>query len=265
MAAAILLLAAACGRATVLGYDDGSQSEPDDGNGGATADHPSEVSVAYLRSLAATESTAIDRPLSISAAITANDAFGEYFMTLHVEDETGGVDVLVGSYRLYALFPLYDRVRIECHGLALARYGSRIELGFPPAGEYAADRIPESEIGRYISVIGADGGDEGFVPVEAEAGALEPSLVGRTVIMGPLHIAGDSGSWCDTDPELGSYIDTERMAEDRSGNRITLTLRGGCLYAGERMPDGEFTVCGVVEYRTGEYALRITNRGIIIN
>ena len=74
------LLFQACGRATTLGYDD------DDRQHGQTV-HPSEVSVAYLRSLAVGNSTSIGRTLSVCGRVTATDAYGELYKSICVEDD----------------------------------------------------------------------------------------------------------------------------------------------------------------------------------
>lgn len=253
VAAVLLMLAAvSCGRASTLAYDDS-----DDGG----VSHPSEVSVAYLRSLAAGESTVIDKPYSICGRVTATDAYGEYFKTICIEDDTGGVEVLIEGFALYRRFALYDRVRIACHGLALGRYGSRIQLGTPPAGEYAADHIPESDVDRYIFV--DKDADGSFEPVAVSIAGLRPEHVGRTVMIAGLSAADAGSSWCATDPMTGSFADTERTVYDNAGNRLTVCLRGECRYAAEPIPDGGFSLCGILEYRASAYALRITNRGII--
>ena len=247
------LLFQACGRATTLGYDD------DDRQNGQTV-HPSEVSVAYLRSLAVGNSTSIGRTLSVCGRVTATDAYGELYKSICVEDDTGGIYVEIDRFSLYTVFALYDRVRIECHGLALGRDGSTVRLGAPPTGEYTVDRIPDSQIGRYIAV---EPGEGDFAPVVTTIGELAPAMVGRTVKISGLHALQSGCAWCGTDPLTGDFAATEHTVADDTGARLAVVLRGSCVYAAEAVPDGRFTLCGILEYRAGAYALRITNRGII--
>lgn len=245
--------AASCDSATVLGYDGGDASADE-------TVHPSEVSVAYLRSLATEQSVTLDLPYSVRGRVTATDAYGEYFKTICIEDSTGGIEVLIDGYSLYTIFALYDEVRIECHGLALGRYGSRTELGMPPKGEYVVDRIAWPDIGRYISVY--KNVDDSFSPAEVSVSELQPGHLGRTVRIAGLHAVAEGQSWCDTNPESGDFIDSERMVADDRGELLTVCVRGSSLYAAEPLPEGRFALCGIVEYRSGAYALRITNRGI---
>ena len=254
--AATVVVALSCGRATTLGFDDSDNSVQ------GYDIHPSAISVAYLRSLAVGESTIIDKPYSILGRVTATDAYGEYYKSICIEDSTGGIVLLIDGFTLYRRYALYDQVRVDCHGLALARYGSTIQLGMPPAGEYAADYIPEYDIGRYVTVYKF--ADDSFEPVESSVTELRPEYTGRTVRIGGLHCpsAGEGVCWCDADPLTGGRIDTDRMVSDSSGAELTVCMRGGCRYAGEEIPAGEFSLCGIVEYRGGTYALRITNHGI---
>lgn len=254
----LLPLLPACGHASELDWDD-----PADENSHETIAHPSQVSIAYLRSLAVGESVTIDKPYSVSGLVTATDAYGEYFMCICIEDSTGGLELLIEGYALYRRFALYDRVRVECHGLAVGRYGSRIQLGAPPSGEYVVDRIAESDIGRYISEESAAA--EPFEPVTASIAELRPEYVGRTVMVEGLHSADAGTGWCATEPQTGRFADTERIVADDWGRELTVCLRGGCRYAAEPIPDGRFALCGILEYRSGAFALRITNRGIIGN
>ena len=239
-----------CGRATTLAPDDD----------GTPPSRPSGVSIAYLRSLASGTSVTIRETLSVSGCVTANDAYGELYKTIHIEDETGGIDIAIDHLRLHTLFALYDRVVVECHGLALGRIGSTVELGMPPTGEYAVDRISAADTGRYISQADGDGL---FSPVEVTIGELVPELVGRTVKICGLRATADDCAWCDTDPLTGEFANTTRTVADATGAVLAVDLRGSCIYAPEPMPEGEFSLCGILGYRSGTYALRITNRLII--
>ena len=256
VAAAVLT---SCSSATTLGYGDAG-TEPGTGSDGEEI-HPADVSAAYLRSLAVGRSTLINETLSVRGRVTATDAYGEYYKTICIEDSTGGIEVLIDCFRLYTFYALYDEVRIECHGLALGRYGSRIQLGAPPTDEYAVDYIPQSDMGRYISV--SKEVDDTFTPVTTAIAGLRPEYVGRTVKIEGLHFSDTDASWCDTDPADGRFVDTERTAADDSGMTLTVTVRGECRYAAEPLPSGSVTLCGIVEYRNDAYALRITNHGII--
>lgn len=247
-AAAASLLCISCDRSTSLSY-------------GESPDGPStEVSVAYLRSLCRDVSVPITGNVTIRGRVTANDAYGEFYKSIVVEDATAGIEVEIDRTQLYTLCPLYCEVRIMCQGLSLGRYGSRIELGANPTGDYVVDRISAADIGRYMTVNQTSETDFS-VPATTVAQIGQP-MIGRTVRIRSLHAVGDAASWCDTDPETGKYVDSERTVADESGVALVVRVRGDAVYAHEPMPAGNFALCGIIEYSSGVYALRITNRGI---
>lgn len=219
---------------------------------------PSEVSIAWLRSMSRDASTTIRDDVSIRGRVTANDAYGEFFKSIVVEDTTGGIEILFDLYNLHRTFPLYAEVTLHCQGLALGRYGSMLFLGERPTGEYVVDRIAAADTRRFTIRRAENDADMEFPTVTIPE--LEPRHIGRTVRTEPLTAEG--GRWCDYDPETGAAADTERTATDSTGNTLRILLDRRCEYAEETMPHGGFTLCGIVEYRDGGYALRIANRGI---
>lgn len=233
-----------CNTSTTLSYDD---------------DH-STISIAYLRSLAHGISTPITENVSIEGYITANDIYGELYKRIVVEDNTGGIEINIDIRNLYRQFPLYTKIRVQCHGLSLGRYGSMIELGTSPDGEYATNRIPESHIDRYFTLIPNE--SVPFAPIVTTITALSPDLIGRTVRINNLRIVADSSLWCDYDPLLEEYITTTRCAVDDSGAMINIVTDGWCHYANETMPQSLFSLCGIVEYHNDCYTIRITNHSI---
>jgi len=242
--AAVCAFFAACGSPTALEYAGG----------------PDEISIAHLRSMARGVSTPVRDDISVRGRVTANDAYGEFYKSIVVEDATGGIEILFDHNALRTLFPLYAEITVQCQGLALGRYGGMVELGAPPAGEYAADRIAASEIWRF-AVRRAEN-DAAVEFPEIAISALSPEYIGRTVVVRGLSAATPGLAWCDTDDE-GAYTDTERTVADADGLTLAAAVSGRCEYAGTAMPHGMFSLCGIVEYRGDRYRLRIANHGIV--
>ncbi|MCH5334556.1 MAG: hypothetical protein J1D86_01955 [Alistipes sp.] len=234
----------ACDRASKLDYQE---------------QRPSEISIARLRAEAVGVSTIIRDDISVRGRVTANDAYGEYYKAVVIEDASGGIEIELDAYALYAMLPLYAEVTVHCQGLAIGRYGRMLELGAPPAGEYPSDRIAYGDIMKYITLR-----TEASAPVEpqnVQIALLDDSHIGRTVRIGCLHAAVPGLCWADTDYE-GRYVDTQRRVVDADGRSIAVSISANALYAHEPMPAGEFSLTGIVEYHSAEYTLRITNRGI---
>lgn len=107
----------------------GNASSPEYESGDGTARH---VSIAYLKSLCRGVLHPVTEDLWIEGCVVGNDLYGEFPDALVVEDESGGIEVLIDAKRLYRTFDSGSTVRVYCNGLALGDYGARYSWGFRP-------------------------------------------------------------------------------------------------------------------------------------
>lgn len=245
------ILLAGCSSATKPVYEKIPDDIPEEGL----------VSIPYLKTLCTGRSSVIDKDVSIVGTVVANDLFGEFYKTIVIADDGGGIEISIDKIRLYEYFPLYSEVAVICNGLALGRVGGKITLGAVPTGEYATDRIPYSEIGRYVvSVTEYPAAPDPAVVTIPE---LSVEHVSSLVMVENLHIVdAECGiSWCDCID--GIYTDTERYAADADGNMLVLKMYGECSYAHEAVPKGTVSLAGIVDYSDGEYSMRIANHYIL--
>lgn len=76
----------------------------------------------------------------------------------------------------------------------------------------------------------------------------------------------DAGkTWCDTDPETGRTVATERTIVDAGGNEFTVRSAATCAYAKEPLPSGTGSLYGIIDYFAGKYTLRVTNREVVFS
>ena len=129
----------------------GNASSPEYESGDGTARH---VSIAYLKSLCRGVLHPVTEDLWIEGCVVGNDLYGEFPDALVVEDESGGIEVLIDAKRLYRTFDSGSTVRVYCNGLALGDYGGKVQLGLPPTAEYILDRISAESLGRHVRRIG---------------------------------------------------------------------------------------------------------------
>lgn len=115
----LLFVLQACGNASSLEYESGD----------GTARH---VSIAYLKSLCRGVLYPVTEDLWIEGCVVGNDLYGEFSDALVVEDESGGIEVLIDAKRLYRTFDAGSTVRVYCNGLALGDYGGRYSWDFRP-------------------------------------------------------------------------------------------------------------------------------------
>lgn len=162
----------------------GNASSPEYESGDGTARH---VSIAYLKSLCRGVLHPVTEDLWIEGCVVGNDLYGEFPDALVVEDESGGIEVLIDAKRLYRTFDSGSTVRVYCNGLALGDYGGKVQLGLPPTAEYILDRISAESLGRHVRRIGD--GSVDFVPRELSfgEGGCKPYRHLRTIPQGPVR------------------------------------------------------------------------------
>lgn len=244
-----LAVATACDTSSSLSY-------PDKGGGG----NPHKVSVAYLKSLCRTDIYDIREDLTISGTVMANDWLGEYYKSIVVLDDTGGLEIDIDRTSLYRTIPIYSRVTVFCNGMTLGRVGGKTVLGAHPTGDFPVDGIDGGLISRYIRIDDESGDDR--KPATCRFSEVSIADIGTFVRFDDIaaDLDGTNGKWCDTAD--GKHITTTRYITDHDGGRFGIRTLGRCSYADEAIPAGRFSVAGIIDYSGGEYYLRIVNHGI---
>ena len=179
-------------------------------------------SVAYLKSLCdGKSSVAIAQDITIRGFVTANDLYGEFHRTIVVEDASGGISIAAEGSPLADLYPFGIVATVRCNGLTLCETPSAQLLTF----DAVSARHIDTRV-RFDDVRFADAGK----------------------------------TWCDTDPETGRAVATEREIVDTRGRTFTVRTAATCVYAKEPLPQGTGSLYGIIDYFAGKYTLRVTNR-----
>lgn len=215
-----------------------------------------EISIAGLKALCDSQgSTTISRDAAICGKVVANDLYDEFYHEIIIEDDSGGITIAINDNNLNKTFPFGAWVEVRCNGLVLHDYGRKIELGSAPDA-YGNRGIPSSEINRYIRVKES----QGELPraVKLSFDEVQSRHVDTRVRFDGVRFAEAGNAWCDTDPETGELVTTEREIIDSNGNRFRVRTLGKCHYAGEALPNGQGSLFGVIDYFNGEFSLRVT-------
>lgn len=91
----------------------------------------------------------------ISGIVTADDRTGNFFKQIVIQDETGGIPIIIDVNSLYTMYPVGRRVYVKVKGLMLGDYGGTIQLGLDSTrssdGRFLnLGRIPETLLSTYI-------------------------------------------------------------------------------------------------------------------
>ena len=201
-----------------------------------------DVSIAYLWSMATAQSV-------------------EIASSFVVADATAGIVVEVDSRDVNSLIPLFSEVAIRCSGLSMSRYGRRIVLGIKGDGDYMVSRIPETEIYNRITVDSTTYHD--VEPLRRRAGEITENDMLRYVRVDDVRAIDCGALWTDMDTLTGQRLTTVRHFTDGE-DTLSVVTDGQCYYADHPLPTGHVTLAGIIDWHDGAIALRITNRGIIL-
>ncbi|MGC4232202.1 MAG: DUF5689 domain-containing protein [Niabella sp.] len=91
----------------------------------------------------------------ISGVVIADDRSGNFYKQIIIQDETGGIPVLLDGNNVYTQYPVGRRVFIKLKGMMLGDYGGTIQLGLDSSrsddGRYLnLDGIPQAFFDGYI-------------------------------------------------------------------------------------------------------------------
>lgn len=240
------LIAGACDTSTVPTYE----PQPDE----------AVTSIAHLKTRCTGHSLTLTQDIRLHCVVTANDHYGEFDHELVVADPSGGIEIEVDATELYRICPLDTEFTLYCNGLALGNYGGKILLGVPSGGTYVVDRIPESELGRYLRR-----DDTGELRREYTLHTFsEISMrdVDTYVRFDNVRFTA-TGNWCDVDSLTGKPVTTERLIADPEGATFSVRTLGSAHYANEPLPVGRGSLCGIIDYFNGKFSLRVTNREFV--
>lgn len=94
----------------------------------------------------------ITEKIVIKGKIVSNDAYGNFYRGLFVQDDTGGIEVKVGETGMYTKFRPGETVYIVCDGLVLGNYRSMLSLGLKPRSEDISDNGTSPYPNRFMEL-----------------------------------------------------------------------------------------------------------------
>ncbi len=199
----------------------------------------------------------IDGAYQIEGYVVSQDSYGNFPRTVYIEDETGGIAILVDYDDLDSLTGYGNKVRVYCGGLWLGKYGGMYQLG----AESNDVRYPVGHISEQLFVCHnyREGGGKWANTITY--GQISERYVGCVVAFQDVQFADEEKdlNWCDPDPNAApgerKFITTNRHIVTRNGDRIIVRTRGTAKFAGYKLPPGRGWIRGVLTVFNGEYQL----------
>ncbi|MFZ4545145.1 MAG: DUF5689 domain-containing protein [Saprospiraceae bacterium] len=196
----------------------------------------------------------------IEATVVADDASGNYYKTIVIQDATAGIDVKLNANSLYNNYPEGRKVYIKLKGLYVGDYNGLIQLG----GGISKDKNGNDQL-SYIeellipTFLFKGERDQIVTPRRVKIGELTADMTSTLVTLTDVQFTdADSGqSYADAPKKLT----LNRNVEDCDGLAILLRTSGYCSFANEKTPSGKGTMTGIYSvFRTdNQFYIRNTD------
>ncbi len=185
--------------------------------------------------------TVIEDSVFVQAVVVGNDAGGNFFRSLIVQDSTAGIEVLINLTDAFNLYPLGREITIDCQGLVLGEFNGVVQLGGYIYQEEGFDEL--GDIVDYNERIYRGQIVPQPEPAVRGINELRRSDVSTLVRLENVEFASS---------ELGlPYADAfgrqtiNRIVQDCDGNTILLRTSGFADFANDTLPEGNGSITAV--------------------
>ncbi len=218
-------------------------------------ERPSEydVSIAYLKSLYSGHPVDITTDYRIKGYVIATDDFGNFYKTIVIADDTGGIEIKVDMEEIFIHFWFCHEVSVYCNGLTLGAYSDLVQLGTAAADGYETGYIGENIITAHLQITGR--ATEAPQAFRLAIDELSERYLSCLVRFDDVQFVDEERGllWCDPD------ADTDRHIVDRTGNILTVRTSRHAECASWLLPHGNGYIEGILSYFNGEYQLRMAD------
>lgn len=203
----------------------------------------------------------VDSSVVFEGYVLSCDSASNFYETVTIMDETGGIDLKINSDNLYSLYALKpgQKVFVKVNDLALDNYHGSYQVGLPYTDLYSS---PDSGIITTIKVTGLDLGQlsktiqrsgvrKSLTPIHVNLNEIKDTLVQRLIKIDSVQFRGDKLTYSETG------ITTNRILVDSKGNVILLRNSGYAKFAKDSLPKGSGSITGVLGIYNSTYQLYI--------
>lgn len=208
------------------------------------------LTIAQLHDYASTVgAVTIDHDAIIHGRVTSSDEASNFYRSLTVEDDTGGVEVLIARYNLHTHYPEGLKVALRLSGCAMGYEYGVLQLGqrgVTPE-EYDVEYIESPELIDRVVVRSDDIAPR--IAQRRHITELNEATCGMFVRIDSLQLVGSTS--IDTLLNQGLDMATWRghsMFVDNNNDTLVVYTRDGATYASRPIPTSELSLQGIVYY-----------------
>lgn len=180
----------------------------------------------------------------IEAVVIADDRTGNFYRTIVVQDETGGIDLRINATELYNDYPVGRKLYIKPKGLWLGDYNGQYQLGGGTTIDADGD-----EVLAFIEPVLLDDylvkgpRNQPITPRKRKITELTSADLSTLIQLDSVQFTADDAGQPYADAT--NRISVNRIVEDCDGNAIILRTSGYADFAAELTPEGNGTLTAV--------------------
>ena len=192
----------------------------------------------------------IEREIYVQGVVTSSDESGQYAQSIVFQDESGAINIYADLSSSNRLFPIGQKISVQCRGMMLGEAGGMLSLGASVSGEGLDKKVNAIDNRSARNSIWPVAGGS---PVEAMTVTLSELSVDSRSHEQELVCINDVFFQTADLPfaNEGGSSEQYRTLYDDEGESILLCTSDAASMAGDNLPAGKGSVTGIVTYSNG--------------
>ncbi len=189
--------------------------------------------------------------LVVGGRITSSDSAQNFYKRCYIEDNSGGIQVLIDNYDIYSLYLVGDSVRLNVKGLAVGLRDGVACVGYPTESDYMG---PISSTVLLRQIMQTVESERITYPYDVTFDKLLPSDIGRLVEVEVYFPEVYSST------TVVKFVGSRELC-DRLGNIAKLQTVAYSSFASSVVPSGWVRLRAIVvgHQPSGAYELKVSS------
>lgn len=190
----------------------------------------------------------VTEDIIISGIVVADDASGNLYKQLYIQDSSGAIELKLDQAGLYTSYPVGRRIFVKCKGLCVSDYNRMIQLGVKayPSGAPSLEAIPSGMIGKYVIGGSINNPVVPKVVTLTDLGGssvdMQNPLLGTLIQLNDFEFVNRNNTYSDTSNYRKDQNDT---LQNCSNSRIIMRTSAYSRFAGARVKQGNGSIAAI--------------------
>lgn len=188
----------------------------------------------------------------IEGYVISSDSAKNFYETVTIMDETGGIELKINDSELYLVYGLKpgQKVLVRVNDLALDNYNGAFQLGLAVTDNNVikVSKIAPNNVSKYIQLSGRK---EKLEPIKVKINEITDALVLKLITIDSVQF------WNNFTTYSVPGENTNRYLIDKNNNKLILRTSGFASFANQTVPFGSGTIVGVLSKFGSDYQLYI--------